>query len=77
MFLCFIELEVTAAIKAEEKKALQRAKTPIVGDLNTLKLSLPDLSTKPESKKKRKKKKTLNLQVENKFKTKSKKSYKG
>lgn len=49
-------MEVKAAIKAQEEKAEKRAKTPVVGDLNFLKMSLPDLSATPKSKKNRRKK---------------------
>jgi len=44
-----LELEVAQAIRAEEKKAIQRAKTPVVGDMNLLRMALPDvLSPNPK-----------------------------
>ena len=58
-------------MKAEHKKALLRAKTPVVGDMSLLKMALPDLSEMVKSTKD--KKTSLNSKSKRKKKKKSKK----
>ena len=77
----YSELEVGQAVRAEEKKAIQRAKTPVVGDMNLLRMALPDLLTPNPIKSKSKKVKlskgtNKKLPVHKKSKTKKKKSKK-
>ena len=65
-------------IKAEHKKAIQRAKTPVVGDMTLLKDALPDLFAPKKSKTKDKpKKRKKKLNKKNKHKEEKKKQYYG